>query len=266
MFIQFCESHSLKYLPTTEDTLMLFIADCEDRKLRHGTITNYLYAIRSLQLENGFNDPLNDSFCIKRALKGIHVSQDNTLNRKLAIDHSIMKKLEVLHRTLDHNTITFWSAMTLSFFALLRCSEVTVKNPIHFDTEKDFTRKDVTFINENCMKVMLKHSKTDKIGTGVELVIGCTKHPVCAVCSMEKKLKLISDKNSPLFQFEDGTFLTRKVFIDHTRTFLALIGINPQDYSGYSYRIGGCTSGAMASMEEWELKLLGQWTSDCYKR
>ena len=44
------------------------------------------------------------------------------------------------------------------------------------------------------------------------------------------------------------------------------MGLDPQHYSGHSFRIGGATSATIAGLNDYEIKLLGHWSSDCYKR
>ena len=47
---------------------------------------------------------------------------------------------------------------------------------------------------------------------------------------------------------------------------LRLTGLDPHHYSGHSFRIGRATSTAVAGLNDYEIKLLGRWSSDCYKR
>ena len=44
------------------------------------------------------------------------------------------------------------------------------------------------------------------------------------------------------------------------------MGLDPQFYSGHSFRIGSATSATIAGLNDYEIKLLGRWSSDCYKR
>ncbi|CAH1782344.1 unnamed protein product, partial [Owenia fusiformis] len=222
-FIKFCDRFSLEYCPASQTSILAYIADCDGRNLRHGTIVNYLYAIRSMHLENGHGDILKDNFSVKRALKAIHTKQDNTCNQKLAIDHKIMKSLETLHRSKIHDTIVMWSAMTLAFFGLFRCNEITIPDNSTFCPNKNMTTNDISFhkgVNGTFMKVMLKQSKTDTIGTGVQVIIGCTETNVCAVCAMKNNLSLFigNKKDTPLFVLNNGSILSRKVFVSPTRT------------------------------------------------
>ena len=43
-----------------------------------------------------------------------------------------------------------------------------------------------------------------------------------------------------------------------------MTGREPSLYSGHSLRAGAATIGAELRFENWEIKLLGRWTSDAY--
>lgn len=47
---------------------------------------------------------------------------------------------------------------------------------------------------------------------------------------------------------------------------LRLVGLDPYHYSGHSFRIGGAQSSSIAGLNDYEIKLLGCLSSDCFKR
>lgn len=47
---------------------------------------------------------------------------------------------------------------------------------------------------------------------------------------------------------------------------LRLVGLDPHHYSGHSFRIGGAQSSSIAGLNDYEIKLLGCLSSDCFKR
>ena len=94
---------------------------------------------------------------------------------------------------------------------------------------------------------------------------------ICAVCVLrefyEQRLSLHgSDPGKPLFLFSDGSVLTKTVLNKHIKLCVALIGINPDNYTGHSLRAGGATDAAKSGLADWEIKLLGRWSSDTYQR
>ena len=119
------------------------------------------------------------------------------------------------------------------------------------------------------MSVRIKCSKTDKKNTGFDVVMGCTGLDICGHCAL---LDYMHSKDQgemlahlPLFVLQ-GSPLSKEVFVTETRLYLALIGQDPSKFSGHSYRSGCATSAAMAGLSDWEIKLMGRWTSDAYQR
>jgi hypothetical protein len=69
----------------------------------------------------------------------------------------------------------------------------------------------------------------------------------------------------PLF-VDTGLHVLRKgYFVSTTKLVLALAGYDASLYSGHSFRAGSATTGAAVEFSEWELKMLGRWSSDAYQ-
>ena len=64
-----------------------------------------------------------------------------------------------------------------------------------------------------------------------------------------------------LFNFSDGSPLTRNAFVRQIRTALSLSGIYPAQYSGHSFYIGAATSAAAAGVPDALIQTLGRWKS-----
>ena len=70
----------------------------------------------------------------------------------------------------------------------------------------------------------------------------------------------------PLFQFQNGAFLTRQRFVYHIHSALEKAGVDPTKYNGHSFRIGAATTAAAKGMEDSMIKTLGRWESTAYQR
>ncbi len=69
-------------LPLTEDTTLLFIYWlASERKLKAGTISNYLAGIRQLHITKGLPEPHIRSELVNLILQGL-LNKENKLNRK----------------------------------------------------------------------------------------------------------------------------------------------------------------------------------------
>ena len=72
----------------------------------------------------------------------------------------------------------------------------------------------------------------------------------------------------PLFQFQDGTSLSRNKLVAITKRLIQELDLDLTLYSGHSFRRGGATTAATAGFAAWELiqKQIGRWNSDAYHR
>lgn len=266
-YVKFCERYSLNVLPASEDQLLAYVAHLNKRDLSHSTVSVYLAAVRSLHVTEGYSDPLKDCQRLARAVRGVAITHQSP-KQKLPITFNIMSRI-IPYTTSTYDSYMMWTAMNLAYFGLLRASEYCVTTP-PFNNKKDLRLCDVSMQN-NGLIVNLKCSKTDKCNNGVEVYIGCSENPVCAVCTMsnylcKRETVFSSDPESPLFLFTSGTPLTRSLLCNHIKLCIATLGFNPDNYSGHSLRAGGATDAAKNGLADWEIKFLGRWTSNAYLR
>ena len=69
-----------------------------------------------------------------------------------------------------------------------------------------------------------------------------------------------------LFITADNKVLTRTFFVNKIREILRRLNMNEMHYSGHSFRGGAATSASKARIEDYLIKTLGRWSSDCYVR
>ena len=157
---------------------------------------------------------------------------------------------------------------------LLRSAEFTVPGKEQFNKSKHLLLGDVGFKKlpdgTDYVVVTMKSSKTDRQNRGFSVIIGCNEHEDCAYCAMQiyiAKHSILAGSDRPLYMYENGTPLTKALLVKHTKLYLSLVGYNPEEYCGHSYRIGGATTAAAAAgLSDWQIKLLGRWKSNAYQR
>lgn len=206
---------------------------------------------------------------LKVALRSIDIKSEPP-KRKLPITLDILKAVFVrCDESYDDKLLK--AAMSLAHYGLLRAAEFTIQSS--FNPEINLCIGDITFnYDETCyLNVCIKKSKTDVKNCGFDLKIGCSGLSVCAMCNMTDFIKLRmslgkTTMTSPLFMYRNGTYLTRSVFVNSFKSKLKLAGYETSGFSGHSFRIGGATSAAAAGLADWEIKVLGRWTSDAYQR
>ena len=240
-----------------------------NKQFKASTIRVYISAVRSLHVEEGYGNPLKHFLKLKQALRALdNVSERPT--KKMPITLDILTNIYyLLGSSLEDQML--WASFTLIYYryGCLRAGEVIIDST--FNPNVNLQVKDVSFTNEdskNIMTVRIKSSKTDKTNKGFDVYIACVPHVTCAKCAMLSYLKMHRpelNSQQPLFQTNNGMLLTKTLFHKQLKLYIAALGYVPQSYSGHSYR-AGCTSDAAASgFMDWELKLLGRWTSDAYQ-
>ena len=100
------------------------------------------------------------------------------------------------------------------------------------------------------VKLLLRCSKCDQFGKGVDIVMGCTDTPLCPVVAILDYIRLRQDHPRAFFRMEDGTPTTKGWFSGKLRGILSSIGLPRGDYADHSFRIGAVTTAAMV---EWRI-------------
>ena len=68
----------------------------------------------------------------------------------------------------------------------------------------------------------------------------------------------------PLFCLSDHCCLSYTVFLKCFRSLLQRFGYNPKNYGGHSFRRGAATWAGSVGLSDYDIKMLGYWSSDCF--
>ena len=160
--------------------------------------------------------------------------------------------------------VLYKSILTLACFGGLRGAEYLATNfaagplvnQITFQSTKKGT---IMYYKVLCSKTK-KH--------GFKMPYMCSGNPICAICCMEAHLlnRLNTGErieNSPLFKI-DGKQVTKQAMNAIIKTLLKSIGANPEMFSLHSIRHGATTTAAQKRFADWELKLVGGWSTNTY--
>ena len=271
-FYSFCSQKGLTpTFPIPEDIFIDFSVHM-GRSVQHSTIKNYLSAIKHYHSSHGYALDLSAFLRLQLILRGIKRSQGvNSKIRRPITLHILNLFYHLLNVkfTTNKDSIMVWAAMTLAFFGFLRIGELTCDS--NFNPECHLTISDLVFMPKSSpiyMLVRLKVSKTDPFRKGQTVVIGRANSKLCPISAMlayiESRTPL--PNSGPLFTFQSGSFLTRGKFTSETRDLLSKGGLDSSEFAGHSFRIGAATTAASANLPPWLIKVLGQWSSDCFER
>ena len=266
-FLTFCSIYRFSPIPVTEDTLLLYISYLYEEGLSASSIRVYLAAVRSLHVYSNEPYPTN-MLRVRLALKGA-VRNSPLPKRKLPITFIILKQM-LTHVRLRHDKTLIDCVMTLAFFGCLRLAECCVIDGQNFNPKIHLCVSDVSLDHvKKQFSLFIKQSKTDSTNTGVSIYIGCSHDTqCCAYCSMRHymsvRLTVIDPDTSPLFILPGGGILFKSYLVKITRLLLSMSGYNPSLYSGHSFRAGAATSAGNNNFRDWEVQLLGRWSSQAY--
>lgn len=245
----------------------MFVAQLHDEGLKVSTIKVYLAAVRSYHIVNGCGNIMEGCYRLQQAIRAIELTAEPP-KQKLPITIDILDRVRHLV-PVDYDGRMFLAAMCLGFYGCLRCAEFTVKNS-HISS-KNLCISDISFLELNgtdVMKVHVKRSKTDHFNKGFDIYISCTCPHACAYCSMCAYLDRVKcvacPSESPLFLFENRKVLTKSAFVKRLHSLLDQLGIDTNMYSGHSLRTGSATTAAAAGLADWEIKMMGRWSSQAY--
>ena len=159
------------------------------------------------------------------------------------------------------------AALSVAYFGFLRCGEFTTYTNA-FDSDINLCYGDV-LIRLQEVYVTLKSSKTDPFRHGVTVTYFKNGSKLCPVTAIhnfaQERSKFATDPTLPFFMFLDYTHLTRGRFISFLKELCTLSGIDNNQYSGHSFRIGAASECAKNRIPDHLIQCLGRWRSDCYK-
>lgn len=206
-FVNFCimTGHLSPYgspCPASEWTLCLFAIFLAD-SLRHSSIKVYLSAVRSLHVNQGFPDPLENCLRLQRVVRGIKCSQGALPSRpRLPVSSNILR---IIYSAIDlklFDDVMFWAACLLAYFVFfLRSAEFTVPSLSAFNPSVHLSASDVSVdvpLNPSCHQVFIKASKTDPFRKGCNILIGLGSPPLSAVQAVVSYLARRSHRPGPL--------------------------------------------------------------------
>lgn len=235
----------------------------------------YLSGVRQLQISLGYPEPAVQAMPrLRQIIRGVQITrgkQGKASRPRLPITPAILKKMRTVwigrEESSDFNNLMLWAAASTTFFTFCRSGEITVAKEGGYDPRTHLSFEDVAVDNAKLPKMVslrLKHSKTDQARTGVKVVMGRTGDEICPVTALLKYLAVRGNIAGPLFQWKDGTPLTKVRFVAEVRSALSQAHLPAKDFAGHSFRIGAATTAAAAGLEDSVIQTLGRWKSAAY--
>jgi hypothetical protein len=277
---QFCSLHGHTPWPATRKSLGEFIALRASGatgigRAKPDTIAGNLSALRSVHTDRQLDESVFDDPWVKRILAGVRrVEPSLTQKQATPITHALLEQLTSPKVSSDSiKDRNFDTACKVAFAGFLRMGEFTVQNSQLSESATTYkhsrlTRSDITFSDDDSHAVLrLKRSKADTTHRGVDIILAATGTSTCPVRALQGLFQAYPlHGDEPLFGF-DGVPMTRNWMIATLRKRAAsLHGHAALKYSGHSFRRGAAQQASDNGLGEEDIKALGRWSSEAFKR
>lgn len=245
------------------------------RSIKVSTLKQYLTHVRALATDLGVRSSGFDEPIVQRVLKGIkRVHGDPARKPKLPITHDVLQRLVSRLDLYSDFGVKMRAVFCLAFAGFLRCGEFTVHKASEFSRLYSLTRSSVEFVPDRAsathIVLTLPRSKTDPFRQGTKIFIAAVDgSETCPVSALRDYFDALpAEPDAPLFYERDDDLespLTRDWFIRELKRCLADAGLNPELYSGHSFRRGAATTAYINGVPDPDVQRLGRWASDAYR-
>lgn len=193
-----------------------------------------------------------------------------TRQLRLPITLSILKVLLLAVPTVvinRHVGIVLQAMLILGFHACLRIGEMIPACKKQKDAVIQLS--DLQWQNKNKQVVLTlrKFKNSGKQGPQTIMLRRATKEAalLCPVRALRKYLQVRGSKKGPLFTAQNEPVL-RRTFDKQLAALVGFCGYDPKLYKGHSLRIGAATEAAAQGKSDSQIRNLGRWRSDAFKR
>lgn len=267
-YLAFCAAVGESPVPASSDLLCRYAAMLA-RSMKYSSVKQYMNIIRLLHLEWGLPNPMTANFNLQCVLRGIRRDLGDAPTRKLPITPDLLIKFSSVLDLRCATDSTLWAAALLSFFGLLRRSNV-LSTPSNFNSKTCLCRGDITFHSWGAA-VRIKKTKTIQ-NKERQLIIPLPRsqgHRLCPVQALFHAFSFSASAPSegPAFVIPCASGfrpLTPAVFVSQVRRLLSMCGEDSSRYAGHSFRRGGASWAYNAGVPVETIKLLGDWKSQAY--
>uniref|UniRef100_A0A1X7SSQ1 Tyr recombinase domain-containing protein n=1 Tax=Amphimedon queenslandica TaxID=400682 RepID=A0A1X7SSQ1_AMPQE len=233
------------------------------RGLSYGSIRVYLSGVRFVQIIQGLPDLAVSSLPrLDYVLKGICRSVPSRSSRqRLPITPKILRLLFQAwsHQPITFDAVLFWATCCVGEFTCPSWGALTNSMLSFGDVSVD-SHSSPTYIS-----LLHCQSKTDVFGAGVRIYLIRVDGPICPVKSLSY-LAIRGSQSGPLFQFINGSPLSRRRLVGAVHESLALTGLDVSRFNRHSFQIGATTTAAACGIKDLLIQTLGRWKSSAFTR
>ena len=208
-------------------------------------------------------------FLISKVIAGV---RNVTLAKdvRLPITKPILK---ALLRSLKHVVSTRYEqallhcAFSMAFYAFMRIGELTARSLKQPGNVLAFSDVHVTAADQAVVLTLHKFKHSNKQGAQNVIIKPVIADKLtCPVRSIRRYQRLRGTQGGAFLRWPDGKPYQHRRFDMQLRRCLSYAGYSAKVYKGHSFRIGAATEAAEQGLSDSQIRNLGRWTSDAYRK
>lgn len=258
---------ALVTLPISPSDLGLFIAYMFQHQYAASTANTYVSALGYCHRLAGVSDPTK-VFWVLEMLKGygkLNSRVDTRLPITLPILRNILQQTPALCSS-AYRAYLFKAMCTTAFFAFLRIGEITCcgrsSSVLQIDQVVQLVDNSGTITGVKIKFANFKHSYNQPNVT----VTLHRREDICPVQSLLAYFACRGGSPGPLFRTREGLAVSRKQFTEFLAIIFRACGLDSTKYKGHSFRIGAATFAAECGYSDAQIRLMGRWKSDAFRK
>ena len=244
------------------------------RGVKSGTIKNYLAGIRQLHIAKGVSEASFKTERITTMLNGLKNKkmaerrrEGKEKRRPITPDILRLLKARLCSAEMGNKDKKLvWAVCSILFHGAFRIHEILTKAEGRFNPDYCLLGSDVV-VKETQegerLQLKIKAPKEDKSGASIIVDVFATGSDICPVSAYRRwRNKAKSDKDKPLFRFNNGKCLTGRRFNEILKEMLS--GVLPESkglISSHSFRAGAASMMGVLGYSDEEVKAVGRWSS-----
>ena len=265
----FCVAFNVQFLPADRNTLLGFI-ELMSRTCGYDHVQHILSSVKFLHEFSG-HSYAGDSIEFKVLLRGLRRKLAKPTRQVLPITPEI---LILMYEHIDLNNaadLAHWSSFLFALRLLYRKSSIAPESIKKFNSFTDLSRQKAVMAHGTVL-VYQDFSKTNQF-MATTRVTPLVAGNIQALDPCFHYQKLVTEHEVPLSYpafsyYSDGSIkcVTRKSFNSMLKLLLSKIGLNPDLWSGHSFRRGGASLLYRLGIDPLTIQACGDWSSDTFLR
>ena len=266
-WLYFAIFFGLSVFPASEESLCWFM-ELMSITVGYNHIKNILGSLKYVHAALGYPFP-SSSFSVDTTLQGLKRRLARTPFQVLPIDPTVLRLMYHKINIKKKEDLALWCSYLVAFYCLFRKANC-VPESSKYDQSKILSRENIGLDrNERIVYIYVGFSKTNQYRKRDRCIpIPANDDPCLDLYRHLEELFSLVDapSNAPAFTYGQNKFINYDMFTKRLKQLLSSSGLNPDLYSGHSFRRGGASFLFSVGATQLMVQVLGDWSSMVYTR